>query len=389
MRYAGGFTFLLEGLVLYLLCVPFLIRFEQSPLFGYHFLLLSMLIVFCVLNRYIRSQLLIVPLLVIGILIGSMLFGWPIWFTIILATILYWRLTVKETETELSFTYGYLILYLTLLIVILLLFYRTELMVAGLVTIVVYFIGYWIFHIQGEEPKRLLETPVVLLLLVATSIGGLAWLLYPAVQTIARVIFGPVLSYASNGLEWALTRLGVGDQYIEPSSPPATEQGGSTTKRPELPPEYMEENVNASVSMGSMWIWVAVGGVILILLLIWLYKRQRIGGIDNNEGTIQAEQQMILAPLADKTEEKQSVRIAPPLQLVRRHVFQLERYADRHKKGRESFETWQEWLTRIGINKTSLAIYEKVRYGEAEISEKELQAFEQDIRETKKQMKDQ
>lgn len=390
MRYAAGFTFLLEGFFLYLLCVPFLIRFEQSLFFGYHFLLVSMLLVFCVTNRFIRSQLLIVPLLVTGILIGSVLLEWPIWFTIILATILYWRLTVKETETQLGFTYNYLILYLALLIVILLVFYRTELVAAGLITIVMYFAGYWIFQIQGVTPKRIIETPVVLFLLAATFIGGLAWLLYPAVQTIAGGIFGPVFRYAGNGLEWMLTRLGVGEQYIEPSSPPTVEQENNISKRPELPPEDMTEKVNASASIGSTWIWIAVGGVILILLLIWLYKRQRIRRIDNNdEARRQAGLQLTFAPLADNTEEKHSVPIAPPVQLVRKHVFQLERYADRHKKGRESFETWQEWLSRIGINETSLGVYEKVRYGEVEISEKELQAFEQDIRETKKQMKDQ
>lgn len=44
---------------------------------------------------------------------------------------------------------------------------------------------------------------------------------------------------------------------------------------------------------------------------------------------------------------------------------------------------------RIDIDDTSLAIYEKVRYGEAEISKMELQVFEQDVIGTKKQIKDQ
>jgi hypothetical protein len=389
MRYVAGFTFMLEGFFLYLLCVPFLIRFEQMLFFGYHFLLVSMLLVFWVMNRYIRSHLLMVPLLSTGILIGSVVLGWPIWFTIIVAGILYWRLTVQETEAEPVYGYVYLMLYLSLLITILLFFYRTELVAAGLTTIIIFFAGYWIYHTQGQEPKGMLETPVVLFLLAAISTGGLAWLLYPVVQAIAGAMFSSVFRYAGNGLEWALTRFGVGDQFIESSSTTAEEQGSNMVQIPDLPPLFRTEKVEETVSVGSTWVWIAVGGVLLILLVIWLYKRQRLGGISIDDGAMQAEQQMIFTPLADKSEENQSVRIMPPVQLVRKHVFQLERYANRHKKGRRSSETWQEWLTRIGIPDTSLSIYEKVRYGEADISKKELQAFEQDIREAKKQIKDQ
>ena len=64
-------------------------------------------------------------------------------------------------------------------------------------------------------------------------------------------------------------------------------------------------------------------------------------------------------------------RYTKPQDPIRRIVFDFERKAIRLEKGRKPFETIEEWLRRIGYN-ANLEIYQKARYGEEEVSNKEV-----------------
>ncbi|WHY79150.1 hypothetical protein QNH20_08470 [Neobacillus sp. WH10] len=58
-------------------------------------------------------------------------------------------------------------------------------------------------------------------------------------------------------------------------------------------------------------------------------------------------------------------RFKPPEDIIRREIFELEKYAQKQKLGRLPFETLGEWWKRVGLlgSNELIAIYEKVRYG--------------------------
>lgn len=66
-----------------------------------------------------------------------------------------------------------------------------------------------------------------------------------------------------------------------------------------------------------------------------------------------------------------------PHHRIRRQIYELEKISQKKKMGRHSSETLQEWLMREGLLEPDAAVvYEKLRYGEKEITAQEEQAFD-------------
>jgi hypothetical protein len=83
-------------------------------------------------------------------------------------------------------------------------------------------------------------------------------------------------------------------------------------------------------------------------------------------------------------------RIKPPEDIIRREIFELEKYASKLKLTRLPFETLEEWWKRIGLSESSevIAIYEKVRYGEGTSTIEEQTIMKTEIHQLKQQLKE-
>lgn len=71
---------------------------------------------------------------------------------------------------------------------------------------------------------------------------------------------------------------------------------------------------------------------------------------------------------------------------ARKAVLHFEEFAKKQGLGRHSSETIEEWLTRIEVN-TDIGIYQRVRYGDMEISEEELQQLKDELTEMETRLK--
>ena len=80
----------------------------------------------------------------------------------------------------------------------------------------------------------------------------------------------------------------------------------------------------------------------------------------------------------------------PPADLIRKEMYSFEKFAQKFHHGRESFESFSEWMNRLGIKNFDYmnAIYEKVRYGEASYSEQEAIEFKNQLTMKKKELKE-
>jgi len=83
-------------------------------------------------------------------------------------------------------------------------------------------------------------------------------------------------------------------------------------------------------------------------------------------------------------------RMKPPEDVIRKEIFEVEKYAHKLKLGRLPFETLEEWWKRVGLLGTneSIAIYEKVRYGGGTSSYEEQTQMKTEIRRLKQQLKE-
>lgn len=77
-----------------------------------------------------------------------------------------------------------------------------------------------------------------------------------------------------------------------------------------------------------------------------------------------------------------------PLHPARKMVYELEREMNKLGRGRQEWETVEAWLTRLGFP-SNLPIYQRVRYGEEQISRDDIKKLQQEIKRLREFVKQQ
>lgn len=75
-----------------------------------------------------------------------------------------------------------------------------------------------------------------------------------------------------------------------------------------------------------------------------------------------------------------------PNDIVRKMVYDFEHKARKKGQGRYPFETIEDWLTRLQIN-DNLSIYQKVRYGEIEANDTEIEMLKEQLKKIESDLK--
>nr|WP_263328206.1 hypothetical protein [Neobacillus sp. Marseille-Q6967] len=134
--------------------------------------------------------------------------------------------------------------------------------------------------------------------------------------------------------------------------------------------EFSDESKNQSFIVTEDLIFIGMFLLVLsfIIYLVWKRKFHFLGVEEKNAQAI--------VFIEEKTVAKRSLfrnRQMSPEDAVRREFYELERYAKKFHCGREKSETVEEWLQRIDFPEIEsvVQIYEKVRYGERQSSDKE------------------
>lgn len=93
----------------------------------------------------------------------------------------------------------------------------------------------------------------------------------------------------------------------------------------------------------------------------------------------------------DEAGDKDKFYWIPPIpdHVIRKEIHQFEKFAAKLHLGRNDFEAINEWFKRIGVpeNKELVSIYEKVRYGDEEGTQKEYKLFKELITAKKTELK--
>ncbi|KAB2335221.1 hypothetical protein [Bacillus mesophilum] len=94
---------------------------------------------------------------------------------------------------------------------------------------------------------------------------------------------------------------------------------------------------------------------------------------------------------ADEKEPKGKIQwnTSAPDHVIRKEIYQFEKYAGKLHLGRNDYEAIGEWFQRIGItdSRELISIYEKVRYGDQLGTPKEYKVFKEYITKKKAEMK--
>ena len=135
-----------------------------------------------------------------------------------------------------------------------------------------------------------------------------------------------------------------------------------------------------------LFILLILGVVALIIYLGYRSKLKR-QTVSNNESRVaELFNRGFISNQASLLRKKEK----PPEDLIRRQIFDFEKYAHKIKLGRLPFETLEEWWQRVGLidSEQVIEIYDKIRYGGLTPSNEEVIQISGRIRHLKQKLKD-
>lgn len=136
--------------------------------------------------------------------------------------------------------------------------------------------------------------------------------------------------------------------------------------------------------------WISLIVLAAILIVIWiLIKKFKQRNISQSEQPVK-----LLIEHFPSFEKKggksRFFRSSAPQEYMRRLIYQLQLFADRHKMGRHSHETLREWFDRLGfsMDEALFIAYDNVRYGNVILTKIDLKDIEVSIENLKREIKD-
>jgi hypothetical protein len=250
-------------------------------------------------------------------------------------------------------------------------------------------IGFAVLYSVGRFLQQMGENNNVLdvfglasVLSIAVLLSGIGTLLVPVVKwvffkvfsglaIIASILGSPIFSLIEN----------IVLKVRSPGSP------DDPTEQAEGEQERTIENFQYADNIPP-WFWIAL--LIMLLVVIWFIVKKKTKMVDmetHGQSAIQLEH----IPLSAKTGRKQPFfRDPAPQEYIRKLIYQLDSYANKHHLGRYHHETIREWFQRVGFQKNEelFLAYEGVRYGNMALQRSDASHLEKVIHDIKQDIKE-
>ncbi|MDC3412888.1 DUF4129 domain-containing protein [Aquibacillus sp. 3ASR75-11] len=384
-----GFTtkiypFILEGLLLYFLYVPLFLYTQSLPFWEYLLLLLSAPLLYFLLKRYIKTHMMVL-LFVPGLVDASTtFFQFSIIAAIAIALFFYWRLIAHDEAVDEQHDFTILTYTLGLIFIDIIFFYDDKVIWMGIITIMVFICGYWWRHLHFQQRK--MEGAdlfgIALFLSVFFCLGLIFWGLFPLVSWTLSTLWLVITQSIIYLIGSLLYLSGFRQSDISINSSRSIDIDSAFNGLP-FTGEKPSGQVTNTVSNASIG-WEVTGGVLLLLFLLllafFLYKKK----LPSQEEEVSLDKKDLdtidYGDFKKKTRLSKRKQFSKPTLFVRKKVFEIETLALQQGIGRKPWETLQDWLRRMGMRENAIYLYEKVRYGEKDLSDQETEVFKKEIK---------
>ncbi|MEQ6378348.1 hypothetical protein RZN25_16160 [Bacillaceae bacterium S4-13-56] len=382
-----------EAIAIYFLLLPlfYILKFPP-PLWSYLFIMVSGLIGFIVAERYWKV---LGPILLIMLAITTTaywVFHYPLMIAAILGILFGWRYIAHQTEAD--HQNQLLVLILTILPAIIFLFvdYQVNLLVMVLLQFIILVIGSYLSAMLATKESSQLHSNKVIFIFFSILVAVILFLfpLYPVIRALYEqltripIALFKLVVVAIAGLLDLISQLTGRDlNFIEASGGLENDVklGDGDLKTEEMEPY---DDTFITIVHWSFWGLVALAGIILVIFLFRKYIQKDV--------ELRAETQREVTTLKDTEQPdfRRSVKTKKPDHPVRKSVFDFEKFARRKGIGRTKGETIWEWFHRLGfdVSPEFVSVYNRVRYGEKEITDEEVDGFKTTLQEAKKKVKD-
>lgn len=372
-----------EAMIFYLLLGPiYFLFYPNEPLPFWSFLLVvvvsKLLLSFGV--KLTTSSIIIIFYVPLTALVTSYFSPFNLILSILLSSYLAWRFIVHERDPELGNEQALLMASLIFLILNVLFFNQTSVYFMAALQLVVLVFGYLLSHVlsvdaQANKNSVYSRTTTVMGLFVGVTFGiFLIYDLFRAAFTGGGALIAQGFAVIVRGILFLFSWTGIGDEWnerineIEPADMGLEENEiGEEQPAPGVTPDLSD-----LLYWGALFIIVVIGIVVAV--------RMRNKKIELSEDTITEERSVTYSTLSTERKSSWSSSIkrlfrSAPNDEARKLFYNFEAFATKTGNGRAPSETIEEWFDRLGVQGADADLYQKVRYGDRPLTEKELEVF--------------
>lgn len=370
-----AYHFLSEAIIIFLIAIPILyLQYRWIPYWSYLFVVIFLCLVFSFLAKRTTNY---SVYLVVGLVLLPIFYflNYPLIVNLAFTALLIWRyINVRSrTMVDLNRENGYIIAAIILTTLGVLIVKDSEIIIYAATLVILLVFGNILSHLAviSKEDRRRFDRRSVAYILGPIILGTLIfipffhtgkflllklWAGFRYLVYIFASSIGRVLQLFEQDRGW-------GDIVnIEESRPPIDDE------------VYQKLGAKSLIEILAPYAIIMVGLIVITVIVVLAIKLSKKVFKPLNQ--IPTADLVSYTSLSEETKEHHSLldafkkRFRKPSDPIRRYVYEFERRAIQHEYGRKPFETLEEWLKRMGLE-TNLEIYQKVRYGEEEVSKRE------------------
>lgn len=377
-EFTYSYHFLSQAIIVFLLAIPLLhFGFAWIPYWSYLGVATVTAAIFLIYSRlglsygwYLASA----PV-IFGVFL---LLGYALFLSALFSVLLVWRF-IKIRKEEVTHQENAYILYTLFLTTVMFVIVRdTELFLLLLIQFLILLFGYLLSHLLVTGKEESLGGPKFWLM-IAGVFAAVTLVAIPLLN-FGRVVVVQAWQVITDFLVFVISQLAI----LFPQTdlfPTAREEMERMQMVPgEQESEEIMEPIFSEAPAPDFLIWLFILACIVVLYFIFKMFKRRFT-VETAEGVNDVVSYSKLDGKEKESIMKRIFRRNPkkPDHPIRELVFDFEHTAARHNKGRREYETVEDWLKRTEL-KVDMTVYQKVRYGNKEVTSSEADALKSQLK---------
>ncbi|GGA76978.1 hypothetical protein [Ornithinibacillus halotolerans] len=380
---AYAYHFLAEAIIIFMVFMPvFYHRYFYVPYWSY----LAVIVVACIIFTLIKksnANLFVYVLVAPVLFVTFSMLDYPTIIVILLSGLLVWRYMAIQHQEFIKRESLYILLTVIATIYVTIFVHDSEFMVYPFLQFVILFFGYISSHLVYvvKEDRKQIDRKVpgyFIGILIAGAV--LLFATYPILRFVTVTLWDGLISLTGGSILGVSNVLGY---FFEVEKRGWPDQDSDKITHDGYGYAAPDESVIREMSGLLMFTIAVVLLFVMVLLIISFFRRQvkkryKKGEIQEkvSEATFLIQRDSIVE------DNKTSIfrrKVKSPNHPIRKLVFQFERKAVKHKKGRKPHETIEDWFKRIGIEE-DINIYQSVRYGNHIVNESDQESLKEQLK---------
>ncbi|ALX47215.1 DUF4129 domain-containing protein [Lentibacillus amyloliquefaciens] len=369
-----------ESILFYFFLIP-IFAVSQKPIPFWSYLLITGLciILFDLSLRISKNYAVYIPVILLIFCLMYYILHYPLVVVLLWIIFITWRHNKGPSDNQMTV----LVLTMLMLFIGIIFFNYSNLVWMAIFQILITGGGYW-GHLMTETeiPNKPMRTSLTLGVFLLLLLAGAALIygFYPFVTRLIGITFsgiGALFEYTVLGIAGTADKLGVDFRFLQDMVDDETIKQAAT-KFGENMDELSEQtdktsSYNGGIDMINWWTILLVV-MAIIAVTIFLY-RKKFAGNNTVEKHGSNDSPISTSPIESAPKGSQLFRdralFTRPNDPIRKKVLKFEQQAHRKRLGRNPSETIEEWFDRLNLNPAHLDLYQKVRYGEKNLTKDE------------------